>query len=142
MTGMNGDGGVGCAAELSGVQHLHGDRVERRQWGCGLPGVAFPGQEDKDVRLKKGSDNQNVLGGGAGGFDTSPVIVGQRYSPKGHYCRVRQVSFVSVNLLRLGMLMASDSLIVGVPGVVTTPGVVIVGGVPFMGGISRTLCSN
>ena len=52
------------------------------------------------------------------------------------------MSFVSVNLLRLGMLTASESSIVTVPGAVTAPGVVIVGGVPFMGGISRMLHSG
>ena len=57
---------------------------------------------------------------------------------------MRRVSFVSVNLLQLGMLTASESLIVAVPGVVTAPGVVIIiiGSVPFVGGISRTLCSS
>ena len=54
---------------------------------------------------------------------------------------MRRVSFVSVNLLRLGMLTASDTRIVAVPGAVTTPGVVIIGSVTFVGGISRTLCS-
>ena len=55
---------------------------------------------------------------------------------------MRRVSFVSINLLGLGMLMASDTRIVVVPGAVTTPGVVIIGSVPFVGGISRTLCSG
>ncbi len=55
---------------------------------------------------------------------------------------MRQVSFVSVNLLQLGMLTARDTRIVAVPGVVTTPGVVIIGSVPVVGGISRTLCSG
>ena len=52
------------------------------------------------------------------------------------------MSFVSVNLLQLGMLTASNSLIVVVPRVVRTSGVVYVGGVPFVGGISHMLCSG
>ncbi len=53
------------------------------------------------------------------------------------------MSFVIVSLLQLGgVLMASNSLIVAVPGAVTAPGVVSFGGVPIMGGISRTLCSG
>ncbi len=54
------------------------------------------------------------------------------------------MSFVSANLLQLGMLTTSKSQIVAVSGAVTAPGVVIViiGSVPFVRGISRTLFSG
>ena len=55
---------------------------------------------------------------------------------------MRQVSFVTVSLLQLGMLTAGDTRIVTIPGAVTAPGDVVVGGVSFIGGISRTLRSD
>ena len=63
-TGRKGDGGVGRAAELSGAQRLGGGRAEERHWGCGLSGAALLGQEGNGIRLKKGSDNQHIVGGG------------------------------------------------------------------------------
>ncbi len=47
-----------CVAGAAGVLlgHEGGGR-------CGSAGVVLPGQEGSSVRLKKGSDNQHVVGG-------------------------------------------------------------------------------
>jgi hypothetical protein len=56
---------------------------------------------------------------------------------------VKTVERDKASLLRLcGVLAASNSLVVAVPGAVFAPGVVSFGGVPIMGGISRVLCSG
>ena len=62
--GKEGDGGVGHAMELSGARLPRCGGVEERHWGCGLLGVALPGQEGNSIRLKQGSDNQHVVGWG------------------------------------------------------------------------------